>query len=79
VSRAAPASVLPVEGAQPDLAQLLHDGPVQELAVARLRLDIARRRDPADPALAGDLEALDQALASGAEALRGIVARLRAV
>jgi len=79
VSRAARGSVLLVEGAQPDIARQLHDGPVQELAVARLHLDLARRRDPDDPALAADLEALDQALASGADALRGIVARLRAV
>jgi signal transduction histidine kinase len=56
----------------------LHDGPVQDLTVARLHLELARRHAGGGTAVEGDLDALDQALASGAEALRLIVARLRA-
>jgi signal transduction histidine kinase len=79
VSVPAGGSVLHVEGAQPDIAQELHVGPVQDLAVARLHLDLARRQAADGTELASRLDALDQALASGADALRGIVARLRAV
>jgi signal transduction histidine kinase len=59
------------------IAQALHDGPVQDLTVARLHLELARRHADGGAALSGDLDALDQALASGADALRMIVARLR--
>jgi signal transduction histidine kinase len=57
------------------LAGRLHDGPVQELTVARLRLELLRRRTP-DGELLDDLAALDHSLTQAAEDLRRIMAEL---
>jgi signal transduction histidine kinase len=54
----------------------LHDGPVQDITVARMRVDILRRRLAAERAAPVELDELDSTLADAAESLRGIVAAL---
>jgi signal transduction histidine kinase len=56
----------------------LHDGPVQDVTVARMRVDILRRRLSAERAAPVELDELDATLADAAESLRGIVAALAA-
>jgi signal transduction histidine kinase len=59
----------------------LHDGPVQDVTVARMRVDILRRRLSAErtaPVELDELDELDATLADAAESLRGIVAELAA-
>jgi signal transduction histidine kinase len=57
----------------------LHDGPVQDVTVARMRVDILRRRLSAErPAPVELLAATAATLADAAESLRGIVAALAA-
>jgi signal transduction histidine kinase len=56
----------------------LHDGPVQDVTVARMRVDILRRRLNAEHAAPVELDELDATLADAAESLRGIVAALAA-
>jgi signal transduction histidine kinase len=56
----------------------LHDGPVQDVTVARMRVDILRRRLSAERAAPVELDELDATLADAAESLRGIVAGLAA-
>jgi signal transduction histidine kinase len=54
----------------------LHDGPVQDITVARMRVDILRRSLAAERAAPVELDELDATLADAAESLRGIVAAL---
>jgi signal transduction histidine kinase len=54
----------------------LHDGPVQDITVARMRVDILRRSLAAERAAPAELDELDATLADAAESLRGIVAAL---
>jgi signal transduction histidine kinase len=56
----------------------LHDGPVQDVTVARMRVDILRRRLAAERTAPVELDELDATLADAAESLRGIVAALAA-
>lgn len=56
----------------------LHDGPVQDVTVARMRVDILRRRLSAERPAPVELDELDATLADAAESLRGIVAALAA-
>jgi signal transduction histidine kinase len=56
----------------------LHDGPVQDVTVARMRVDILRRRLSAERTAPAELDELDATLADAAESLRGIVAELAA-
>jgi signal transduction histidine kinase len=56
----------------------LHDGPVQDVTVARMRVDILRRRLGAERTAPVELDELDATLADAAESLRGIVAELAA-
>jgi signal transduction histidine kinase len=54
----------------------LHDGPVQDITVARMRVDVLRRSLAAERAAPVELDELDATLADAAESLRGIVAAL---
>jgi signal transduction histidine kinase len=54
----------------------LHDGPVQDITVARMRVDVLRRSLAAERAAPVELDELDSTLADAAESLRGIVAAL---
>jgi signal transduction histidine kinase len=59
------------------LAGQLHDGPVQELTVARLRVELLRQR-AADGPWSEDLQALDESLTAAAKELRRIMSDLTA-
>jgi signal transduction histidine kinase len=56
----------------------LHDGPVQDVTVARMRVDILRRRLSTERTAPVELDELDATLADAAESLREIVAALAA-
>lgn len=57
------------------LAGQLHDGPVQELTVARLRVELLRQR-AGDGPMSDDLRALDESLTAAAKELRRIMSDL---
>jgi signal transduction histidine kinase len=59
------------------LAGQLHDGPVQDLTVARLRVELLRQR-AGDGPMSDDLQALDESLTAAARDLRRIMSDLTA-
>jgi signal transduction histidine kinase len=54
----------------------LHDGPVQHLTVARMHVDVLRRRLAARGLEPVELEELETALASASDGLREVVAAI---
>jgi two-component system, NarL family, sensor histidine kinase DegS len=57
------------------IASEIHDGPVQDLTVARLRIDLLRQRLQGDAALE-DLDGVEETIALASDRLREIVAGL---
>jgi signal transduction histidine kinase len=67
-----------VEASQPHaLATQLHDGPIQEITVARLHIDLIRRRHRDHAELLADLDVVERHVAAAAERLTAMVAELR--
>jgi signal transduction histidine kinase len=68
-----------VEAPEPHaLASQLHDGPIQELTVARLHIDLIRRKHHDDAGLLTDLEVVERSVAKAAEGLAAMIAELHA-
>jgi signal transduction histidine kinase len=67
-----------VEASEPHaLASRLHDGPIQELTVARLHIDLIRRKHH-DADVLADLDVVERHVAAAAEHLAAMVGHLRA-
>jgi signal transduction histidine kinase len=68
-----------VEAPEPHtLARQLHDGPIQELTVARLHIDLIRRKHRDDADLLADLDVLERHVAAAAERLTAMIGELHA-
>ena len=60
------------------VAAQLHEGPIQDLTVARLHIELLRRRHRDDPILIAEVEIVERAVAAAADRLTAIIAGLRA-
>ncbi len=58
------------------LARELHEGPIQELTVARIRLDLVRRHTEG-AGLDSEIAAVDTALGKAADQLRALMMNLQ--
>jgi signal transduction histidine kinase len=59
------------------VATRLHDGPIQDLTVARMHIELLRRRHGDDPILIAEIDIVERSIAAAADRLVAIVASLR--